>query len=78
MNEDAIRIPENGIVEVSIQHAIRKSTRMPVSPASLVQHFRIITKFVIGNLKGTFQAQRQDVITFLYSRYYTIVATNIQ
>ena len=52
------------MVELSIQNAIWKSTQIPVPPASLVQHFGIITKLVMGNLKGLFQAQRLDVFSF--------------
>ena len=72
LNKDVVvRIPENGMAELSIQNASRKSTQMPVPPASLVQHFGIISKLVMGNLKGSFQAQRIDVINiFWYSRYY--------
>ena len=57
----SFRILENvGMVELSIQNAIQKSTRMRMPPASLVHHFGIITKLVMGNLKGSFEAQKHD------------------
>ena len=63
-HDDAIRILEHSIAELTIQDVIRKSDRMPFPADTLLIQFNSIAKDVMKKMSGSYDSHRRDMVTF--------------